>query len=152
MTKALVFVVVFVVLTVVVGESVHGLAQKRTRAAAKNMSVLKFQAGTTTWKNLRGSVMVLINDGNGNLTGEYTTAVGCKEVVGKPQKLTGTINGSAITWTVNWGAKCRSLTSWVGEMETPTTINSLWLLGLNPENPRDFKAIYAGSDFFTLQH
>jgi hypothetical protein len=95
--------------------------------------------------------MVLINDGKGNLTGEYTTAVGCTDVVGKPQKLTGTINGSAITWTVNWGAQCRSVTSWVGQMETPTTINSLWLLGLNPQNPKDFKAIYAGSDLFTLQ-
>jgi avidin family protein len=137
----------FLALTDVIGQSrtTHRARGRAVRAAA-------FQApgSTTKWQNERGSTMVLISDGNGNLTGEYTTAVGCPAVVGKPQKLVGTTNGSAITFTVNWGkAPCRSLTSWVGQLESPTRINTLWLLALDNNDPKSFKVTYAGSDLFT---
>lgn len=137
----------FLAFTDVIGQS-----KPRHRAHARVVRAAPFQTpgSTTRWKNERGSTMVLISDGQGNLTGEYTTAVGCPDVKGKPQKLVGTTNGSAITFTVNWGKVCTSLTSWVGQIESPTRINTLWLLALDNKDPQSFKVTYAGSDTFTL--
>jgi Avidin family len=105
------------------------------------------QTSTTRWKNQRGSTLVLIKDANGNLTGEFKTAVGCG--VNKPRKLFGTTNGSGLAFTVNF-EECTSIGSWTGQMESPTEIRTLWLLTVDSGDPKSFKATYAGSDVFTL--
>lgn len=147
--KTLTVVLVFLVLTSIVGDSVQG-AKRKTRRPSKSTSVSSTnpQGSTTKWRNQRGSTMVLTDDGKGNLTGEYTTVVGCDQVVGKPQKLFGTTNGSAISFTVNWA--CSSITSWTGQRVNADKINTLWLLSVSSADPeKDFKNNVAGSDVFT---
>jgi hypothetical protein len=150
--KVWAFVLVFLVLISIFGESVPGASAKRkARRPSRSTSVSLTkppQGSTTRWKNQRESIMVLIDDGKGHLTGEYTTMVGCPEVVGKPQKLFGTTNGSAISFTVNWA--CSSITSWTGQRVNPDKINTLWLLSVSVSDPeKNFKANSAGSDVFT---
>lgn len=138
-----------------IGEPVQGQTRRKnqrvSRSVAPSLRLGNLNQTTTTWKNQRGSTMVLINDGHGNLTGTYTTAVGCN--AGIPQKLLGTINGSAITFIVNWGGKCTSVTAWAGHFDDPNNpkqIETLWLLsvGTGGTAPSDFKTTYAGSDAF----
>lgn len=125
--------------------------QRRKQVAARTIApkaVSKLTQGTTTkWKNQRGSTLVLIKDGNGNLTGEFRTAVGCG--VNTPRRVFGTTNGTGISFTVNF-EECTSIAAWTGQMESPTEMRTLWLLTVGSGDPKSFKATYAGSDVFTL--
>lgn len=142
-------------LLTMLGEPVQGGTKRSSRRAsrpiARPLGLSPVLQGQTTWKNQRGSTLVLINDGKGNLTGQYATAVGCHPNV--PRKLVGTINGTAITFIVNW-EECGSVTAWSGSLDSagdPKEITTLWLLtvGESPSSPANFKSTYAGSDTFT---
>lgn len=141
-------------LITMIGDPVQAKSKAKNRRASRSATHARRPAavqGQTTWKNQRGSTLVLINDGKGNLTGQYKTAVGCG--IGIPRKLVGTINGAAITFIVNW-EECGSVTAWTGSMDNPSDpkeINTMWLLtvGASPSSPANFKATYAGSDTFT---
>jgi hypothetical protein len=146
----------FIFLASVIGEPVQGKISRKnqrvSRSITHSLRLGSYQnpPTTTTWKNQRGSTMVLTNDGKGNLTGTYKTAVGCKP--GVPRKLFGTINGSAITFIVNW-EDCGSVTAWTGHFDdrtNPKQIQTLWLLsiGTGGTAPSDFKTTLAGSDDF----
>jgi hypothetical protein len=141
-------------LTDVSGAPVKSSVKKRprrkqvaARTLAPKASATLTQGTTTKWKNHRGSTLVLIKDGNGNLTGEFRTAVGCG--VGKPRKIFGTTNGTGLSFTANF-EECDSITAWTGQMESPTEMKTLWLLTVGSGDPKSFKATYAGSDVFSL--
>lgn len=144
----------FIFLTNAIGESIQGQTRRKNqralRSSVRSLRPGSFQTQTTTkWKNQRGSTLVLINDGRGNLTGEFKTAVGCE--AGTPRKLFGTINGTAISFTVNFEG-CISITAWNGHFDNasnPQKIKTLWLLTIGtPTAPSDFKSTLAGSDEF----
>lgn len=68
-----------------------------------------------TWTNELGSSATFMVADNGNIGGHYVNgAPSSCTPEGAQYYLTGFCNGNAITFTVNWGNQCNSLTSWSG--------------------------------------
>jgi len=104
------------------------------------------------WKNQLGSIMVVkqFNGVSGQMSGTYTTKVGCS--AGTPQPMTGWIYGAkpgtAIAFSVSW-VGCDSLTSWTGQFDNGTlNFKAQWYLARAA--PQAWNGINAGSDSFTL--
>lgn len=85
---------------------------------------------TQNYRNQAGSAMTLHISDKGEITGSYTTALGCG--VGIDRALIGWKNGKAITFTVNFG-ECGSLTSWVGHIQEGGDIVTIWTLARGNE-------------------
>ncbi len=81
-------------------------------------------AETLDYINQSGSMMSVTIDGD-TVKGEYITSLGCD--IGIPKPLVGWINGTAITFTVNFG-ECQSITSWVGHIRSDGSISTIWTL------------------------
>ncbi|NET71524.1 MAG: hypothetical protein F6K62_11510 [Sphaerospermopsis sp. SIO1G2] len=81
------------------------------------------------WKNEGGSVMKIeeASPKTGLLTGCYKNGYPkyqeCAPFSNK-YPLTGWTVGEEISFTVNWGNKCTSLASWMGNQPSPTQINT----------------------------
>jgi hypothetical protein len=107
-----------------------------------------------SWKNELGSVLTITSVGsNGQLTGTYTTGVGCD--AGQAQPVTGwyydggTGGGGAISFSVTW-LGCSSVASWSGQYDSKTqNFQTLWHLVI--AGPPKWDGIYAGTDTFTRQ-
>lgn len=118
-------------------------------ASSSAHSQTKFGLGS--WVNELGSTLIITSiDGKGQLTGTYTTNVGCD--AGKPQPLTGWYydsgkGGGAITFSVIWQG-CGSVASWSGQYDDGTgKFQALWHLTIAA--PPSWDGIYAGTDNFT---
>jgi hypothetical protein len=105
---------------------------------------LSFATGTTfDYVNQRGSKLSLTFD-NGNLTGTFTTAVGCGARI--PRRVIGTYNGWAVSFTVNF-QECQSITAWTGQfVSSHSQISTLWYLSLG--SPPQWNSTIAGADIF----
>src|SRR5919202_2601021 len=78
---------------------------------------------TTKWKNQRSSTLDLIIDRQGKVSGKFTTAVGCDKGIPKDVVRTTSKNNMAISFIVNFGENCKSITAWNGyfdNSENPT--------------------------------
>lgn len=109
---------------------------------------------TITYKNQRGSVMVLEWHGDaakaGNLTGTFTTAVGCKENIGVPMPLTGYFNGNAISIAINFSA-CKATVGMTGKVSPGKNhIDTLWLTayGTDGSPQKTWNTNIVGADSF----
>jgi hypothetical protein len=104
---------------------------------------------TTTWVNELGSEMTIAIGSNGAITGTYVSAVGCGAGTAFP--LIGWWNNQAMTFTVNWGATCNSLTAWTGHWTSTggSKIGTLWYLAVG--GPPQWNSTVAGTDTFTQQ-
>jgi len=99
-----------------------------------------------TWKNQLGSAALIKVDAAGNLSGTYTSAVGCG--AGKPRPLVGNCNGYAVTFSVNW-EECVSTTAWSGTVDksgAQPKLTTLWHLVLAKKPAWD--SIVSGTDTF----
>jgi Avidin family len=106
-----------------------------------------FPKGTTYWTNERGSTIRIDNGGNGQISGKFTTAVGCGKGIARP--LVGAYNGNSVGFVVQFGKDCPSTTSWNGTLSlgTPNRLKTLWFLtsgGMPAWNSTN-----AGHDLFT---
>ena len=103
------------------------------------------------WKNQLSSRMMLTVDGQGQVTGTYTTAVGQPDSRQSP--LIGFVSNDIIKFTVNFG---RSLAAWSGQLQQndqgQEELDTLWHLIVNvPEEEEPshaWKDTYTGSDRF----
>lgn len=102
-----------------------------------------------TWKNELGSTATLKVDSNGSVSGSYINgAPSSCTTTGQDYPLTGYCNGNAITFTVNWGSRCSSLTSWSGVYYANTQkIATLWYLVTG--GAPSWNSTVAGADTFT---
>ena len=103
-------------------------------------------ASGSSWKNELGSVMTIgsYDPTTGQINGTYVSAVGCD--AGTTFPLSGWINGSAITFSVDWGSNCNSLTAWTGQyVSSSGSINTLWYLATNQVG---WSGLLAGNDRF----
>lgn len=103
-------------------------------------------AGTTmTFENELGSSMVMEINGNGIITGSYTSAVG--DLNSYP--LTGYIFGNVITFTVSYTLE-GSICAWAGQFiySNGWQIPTLWHLVVPTQNQETWDDTYAGSDLF----
>lgn len=96
-----------------------------------------------TWVNELGSTMTANIDSSGAITGTYTTAVGCG--AGKERTITGSCNGHAVTFSVNW-EECASTTAWSGTYNGGQ-LQTLWQLVLAKKPEWD--SIVSGADTFS---
>ena len=105
-----------------------------------------------TWKNELGSTLVLTDDGNGRISGTYTTAVGGP--TGEPFELIGSYDTSSslpvpIGWSVAWTA-WGSNTTWCGLLLDGGTITATWILASTiPANEGWWQSMNVGMDTFT---
>lgn len=104
--------------------------------------------GDSEWTNQHKSVLKLIVDASGMVSGTFTTGVGCG--AGKPRKVVGSMNGLAISFTVNF-EECESITAWNGHFimdGANESLSTLWHLTIGV-SPVSFKSTLAGADIFT---
>jgi hypothetical protein len=106
-----------------------------------------FPKGTTFWANERGSTIRLDNAGNGQVSGKFTTAVGCGK--GVARTLVGAYNGNSVGFVVQFGKDCPSTASWNGTVSlgTPNRLKTLWFL--TSGGMPTFASTNAGFDQFT---
>jgi hypothetical protein len=105
-----------------------------------------------TWTNELGSVLILNDDGNGMLSGTYSTAVGGP--AGEAMDLTGSYDknspapiplGWSVAWT-GWG----STTSWCGLLFDDGTLTATWILASTiPADEGWWQSMNVGMDNFT---
>ena len=97
-----------------------------------------------SWKNQRGSTLVLRADPSGSLSGNMRTTVGSQDVVASKNgfPLAGFINGSSLGFVICWSLGSGSVTTFSGELKTPDELDSskdqivtftLTKMGLNAE-------------------
>lgn len=98
------------------------------------------------WTNELGSVLTIDTvEPSGDFTGTYVSAVGCD--AGTEFPVMGTIQGVAITFSVNWGSACASVTAWTGAYDaSDDAIQTLWYLALDEAT---WNGVLAGADTFT---
>lgn len=106
-----------------------------------------FPKGTTYWANERGSTIRLNNDGNGKISGKFTTNVGCGKGIARP--LVGLYNGNSVGFVVEFGADCSSTTSWNGTLWVGTTNRLKTLWHLTKGGMPSWDSTIAGPDIFT---
>jgi hypothetical protein len=94
-------------------------------------SLAMAEDSSQNYRNQAGSTMTLYISDRGEITGSYTTALGCG--VGIDRSLVGWKNGNAITFIVNFG-ECGSLTSWVGHIQDNGDIVTIWTLARGGES------------------
>ena len=109
--------------------------------------------GDSEWSNQYNSVLKLSIEETGAISGTFTTAVGCG--ASKPRKVIGTMNGLAISFTVNF-EECESVTAWNGHLlvdkddkdnKDKQTLSTLWHLTIG-KGPVTFASTLAGADVF----
>ncbi len=103
-------------------------------------------ASGSSWRNELGSVMTITSLGPapGQFTDTYVSAVGCE--AGTTFPLSGWANGSAMTFSVDWGSNCSSVTAWTGQyVQASDSINTLWYLATNDVG---WSGLLAGNDQF----
>jgi hypothetical protein len=118
-------------------------------------SVFAAQDSTITFKNQRGSTMILTwNDkeaNSGTLTGTFNTAVGsCKADVGVPLPLVGYFNGNALTMTVNF-PNCKKVAAMTANIsQNKDKMHALWLVGNHSSDPqgKDWDSNIVGMDTY----
>lgn len=104
-------------------------------------------AAGSSWRNELGSVMTISSFGPapGQFSGTYVSAVGCD--AGTTFPLSGWINGNAISFSVDWGSNCNSVTAWAGQYVASTdSIKTLWYLATNTVG---WSGLLAGSNQFS---
>ena len=107
-----------------------------------------------TWTNELGSTLVLVDNGNGTVSGTYTTAVGGP--AGQPFPLTGSYDTSSpvpvpIGWSVAWTA-WGSNTTWCGLLfdDVNGTLTATWILASTiTANEGWWQSMNVGMDTFT---
>ena len=95
-------------------------------------------------------MLKLVTDASENLSGTFTTAVGCG--AGKARRVVGTSNGTAVAFTVNF-EECKSITTWNGHYTkkgNAEEISVMWYLTIAHDPPR-FDSTLAGFDLFMRQ-
>ena len=110
---------------------------------------------TITYKNQRGSTMVLTWNAEtkttGTLTGKFTTAVGnCKEDMNVPLPLSGYFNGNVISVTINF-PHCKQVVAMTGNVNGDQTgIHTLWLDANQANDPQgqNWNSNIVGSDVY----
>ena len=112
-------------------------------------------ASTVTYKNQRGSVLVLEwhaqDKDTGTLSGTFSTAVGdCSQDMNVPVPISGFYNGNAIALSVNF-PHCEQVVAMTGNTtKDKTRINTLWLDAHIAKEPMraDWNSNLIGSDFY----
>jgi hypothetical protein len=106
-----------------------------------------FPKGTTYWANERGSTVRLDNEGNGKISGKFTTAVGCGAHTARP--LIGFYSGNSLGFVAEFGKECSSTASWNGTFwtGTPNRLKTLW--HLTTGGVPAWNSTMAGADLFT---
>lgn len=125
------------------------LAAGQVQAAEEAVVASTCKVSSGTWKNELGSTATLAIQGNGSVTGTYVNGAP-SSCAGPGQRfpLVGFCNNNAITFTVNWGSACNSLTAWSG-VYNGSNIKTLW--NLVTGGPAQWNSTYAGSDTFVKQ-
>jgi len=102
-------------------------------------------AAGSSWTNELGSTLTIDSvSADGTISGSYVSAVGCDAGTSFP--MNGTVQGVAITFDVNWGANCGSVTSWTGAYDADmNAIRTLWYLA---QNTSEWSGILAGANNF----
>lgn len=120
------------------------------------------EGAQTVWHNGLGSEMILIADGNGNLTGTYESQVGAAD---GPMPLCGKYNPDesfpSLAWAVQWKKvneklpeNCDGFTStaWSGQViknSNPPKIKATWTLTKQTEAADSWKDTLCGCGEFT---
>jgi len=135
--------------------------ERRTRAMLEHFSTIKAAKGAPAptvnfngkWRNELHSVMDLVVDAVGAVTGTYRTGVGSPSPT-EEFDLVGFASGDLISFTVNFG-EYGSLTSWVGQHTTEgggERIKTMWHLAKNVEDANEpaslWGAVLTGADTF----
>jgi|SRR5579875_1300978 len=129
------------------------LSRKDLRPFSQQSTAEKFDP-TGLWINELGSTMTIEEYDGTNFFGSYTSLVSAdgKTVSGR---VSGTIAGDSIAFTVNWKADFSSVTAWSGIVmgsEEGSAIYTLWHLSSTPESDDDvWQSIKAGSDLFVRE-
>jgi hypothetical protein len=104
-----------------------------------------------TYKNQRGSTMVLNWHADDNTSGTFTTAVGnCKEDMNVPLPLAGYFNGNVISVTVNF-PHCKQVVAMTGNLNADQSkIHTLWLDANQASDPdgKNWNSNIVGSDVY----
>ena len=84
-----------------------------------------------TYENSRGSILELNFNKKGPLTGTFTTAVAskeCQDVIGRERPITGYLEGTAITFSVNYPT-CGSVVTLTGHINpSKDTIDAIAII------------------------
>ena len=111
---------------------------------------------TLSFKNKRGSVLVLsghkTGKDTGKLSGTFTTAVAsksCQSVINKPFSIRGYYNGSTLSYTVNY-VPCGSVQATVGNFDQQLHLSTLNLLSYRSQqvDSHDFNKRFIIHDLF----
>ncbi|GAA2662547.1 MULTISPECIES: avidin/streptavidin family protein [Actinosynnema] len=113
-----------------------------------------------TWHNELGSTLVIAVDEDGNVTGEYTSAVGeaagSYPLLGRCNNPVDAVHGAAIGWTVSWVndvVDAHSVTTWSGQHfeagPDPERITASWLLTSETTTAEVWESTVVGQDLFT---
>ncbi|MCW8405366.1 avidin/streptavidin family protein [Legionella pneumophila] len=95
----------------------------RTYAVIMSLSLanhIAFAENTITYQNTRGSTLELNFNEQNTLTGTFTTAVAskeCQDVIGLARPIIGYIDGTAITFSVNYPT-CGSVVTLTGHINS----------------------------------
>jgi hypothetical protein len=136
---------------------VIGMVAAAALIAGPGLSSVQAQAETKlaaggSWANEDGSVLTITSvAANGQLTGTFTTQVGCGAK--QPQPVTGWYYGAgaggALSFSVVW-VGCSSVTTWAGQYSNATgRFVALWHMAV--ASAPVWNGIVAGSDLFTAQ-
>ena len=105
-----------------------------------------------TWKNERGSLLVIDAVLDGKLQGSFRSAVGNVDP-SKSFTLVGVVRGDVIGFTVDFGA-AGSVASWVGQVEGET-LRTQWHLSRDVSNDDEASKLWSstmsGADAFVRQ-
>jgi len=113
---------------------------------------------TETYKNQRGSVLVLerkaTSANSGELMGMFTTAVAskrCQDLVGKSRPIKGYYTGNALSITVDYPS-CGTVVSIIGNKNSKNQINTIWVVANQAKHAQgqDWNTRYIGNDTYTL--
>jgi hypothetical protein len=107
---------------------------------------------TGTWHNQLGSELVIEADGEGGLTGHYTSGAGT--VAGKTYPLVGTYDPgpqsitTVLGFVVDW-TEVHAVTVWSGQYHHgDQTIAATWLMATETDEGDEWKSTFVGHDLF----
>ena len=102
----------------------------------------------SAWKNQRGSVLYITSVDGDAVTGYYVNNAPNWNCQGTPFPVTGNLNGSAFTFSVDWtngSENCNSVTAWTGVFSGGTLYTN-WNLAVSGSTSLD--QVIAGQDTF----
>lgn len=108
--------------------------------------------GHTIWVNARGSQMSISVSSSGRVSGSYINRDGNYSCQNTPYPISGWVDGTAISFSVQWDNRfenCNSVSGWTGFFDAASgEIETKWNLSVSGST--DPSQILAGTDTFSL--